>query len=307
MPMIKNGELLLKKFNFLVLFSILFFCLFSCKSLSLPEENVRALELLDNKSSFYLRIPASMDKKLIEKILRNSVQNLSPKNAASVVERIDTIYVGMIRSRKGATFQLSADCNFPKIVLDNALTKKNGWEKEFLSLKNKEGKNVSYSIFKNQNLKLSCPSEHIVCLGRDVLNMVERYNSLNNENLDNGYESLMQDAYEWLSYEDGIQDNQVRFFAQKPQSFLTLLTGARLNFQLINVRGAMENDPLSDNQYLLRLEFEFKDSRTVPAARGALSLAFGLTDSNVFMESPTHLVVSGIKIEKQSLHKILVL
>lgn len=305
--MTKNGEFLLKRFSFLVLFSILFFCLFSCKSLPLPQENVRALELLDNKSSFYLRIPASMDKDLIEKILRNSVQGLSQKNAASVVERIDTIYVGMIRNRKGTTFQLSADCDFPKIVLDNALTKKNGWEKEPLTLKNREGKNVSYQIFKNQSLKLSSPSEHIVCLGRDVLNMVEHYNSLYNENLDDGYENLLQDAYEWLSYEDGMQDNQVRFYAQKPQSFLTLLTGARLNFQLINVRGAMENDPLSDNQYLLRLEFEFKDSRTVPAARGALSLAFGLTDSNVFMESPTHLVVSDIRIEKQSLYRILVL
>lgn len=305
--MTKNGEFLLRRFKLLILFSTLIFCFFGCKSISLPQNDVSALELLDNKSSFYLRIPASMDKDLVEKVLKNSVQGLSQKNASAIVERIDTIYVGMTRSRKGTTFQLAADCNFPKIVLENSLTKKNGWEKDSLLLQNKEGKNISYSVFKSQNIMLSSPSEYIACLGRNVPNMVERYNSLSNDFPDKNYDAISQEAFEWLSYQDGIKDEQVRFFAQKPQSFLTLLTGARLNFQLINVCGAMENDSLSDKQYLLHLEFEFKDSRMVPAARGALSLAFGLTDSNVFMESPTHLVVSNIKIEKQALYKILVL
>jgi hypothetical protein len=57
----------------------------------------------------------------------------------------------------------------------------------------------------------------------------------------------------------------------------------------------------------MNLEFEFREKKVVPAAKAALSLAFGLTNSEVYLETPTHLVISNIKISKKELYKILVL
>ena len=84
-----------------------------------------------------------------------------------------------------------------------------------------------------------------------------------------------------------------------------MLTGANLTLRLLYVRGSMKVDPKLKKQYLMDLEFEFKDSRTVPAARGALSVAFGLTDSDVTQETPWHLTISNIKIDREQLYKLL--
>ena len=69
----------------------------------------------------------------------------------------------------------------------------------------------------------------------------------------------------------------------------------------------MVTDPKNDRQYLMDLEFEFKNSKLVTAARGILTLALGLTDSEVSQPEPNHLVIADIKISKEHLYKILVI
>ena len=232
---------------------------------------------------------------------------LSEKNAEKVSERIDTVYVGLARHRKSTEYQLSASCDFPKAALSAAFSKKNGWKAEPLFLPDADGKKVGYTIYDNSAVQVSFPSSDIVCAGRAVPLMVEQFHDRVNSLPLETDSPLLPDVHSWLEYEGGLKNEEIRFFAAKPQSFLTMLTGAQLNFQLVYVRGIMENDPLNDRQFRMQLEFEFRDKRLVPAARGALTVAFGLTDSEVLRETETHLTIRNIKINKNQLYGILVL
>ena len=280
--------------------------LFSCKSAPIVSD-VDPLDLLDGSSSFYLRIPQKADPALISRMLQNNLQGLSESDADRITQRIDTVYMGIRKSRKGSDFQLATSCNFPQIAVNTAFSKKNGWKSEKLSLDSKLGKPVVYTVYDNSGLLASFPSLTTGVMGRGVPAMVERYHNLLQYIESAAYDSLDENARQWLSYENELSDAQVRFFASKPQSFLTTLTGANLNFKLIYVKGYLENDPENDSQYRMQLEFEFRDSRVVGAAKAMLSVAFGLTDSNVRLTTDTHLIISGIKINKNQLYKILVI
>ena len=57
----------------------------------------------------------------------------------------------------------------------------------------------------------------------------------------------------------------------------------------------------------MNLEFDFQNPKRVTSARTILTLALGLTDSEVSQPEPNHLVISDIKISKEQLYKILVI
>ena len=97
----------------------------ACKTAVPVYDKVDVLSLLDNKSSFYLRIPTSVDSEQFEKILQAKVKGLSEANARRITERIDTIYIGLERTKKGTEYQLAASCNFPKVVIKSAFSKGN--------------------------------------------------------------------------------------------------------------------------------------------------------------------------------------
>ena len=53
---------------------------------------------------------------------------------------------------------------------------------------------------------------------------------------------------------NGVKD-EIRFCANKPQSFLTILTGAKLDLKLKEVSGIFVEDEKHQNQYILNLKF----------------------------------------------------
>lgn len=274
-----------------------------CKSTPVVQKTVHPLNLIDNNSSFYLKIPTKQDKSLVASIVEHNIKDVSESDANLIAERIDTIYLGINKRRKSTEFQLSASCSIPKIAVSKLFTKKNGWNSEKLILQNQLGDEVEYKIFDNSELLLSFPSQNLVALGRAVPSMVEVYNTYFYE-IENGpVFNLNPLITEWFEKDD----DAIRFFATKPQSFLTILTGANLNYKLVYVCGTIISDTKRDDQYIMNLEFEFREKKVVPAAKAALSLAFGLTNSEVYLETPTHLVISNIKISKKELYKILVL
>lgn len=274
-----------------------------CKSTPVVQKTVHPLNLIDNNSSFYLKIPTKQDKSLVTSIVEHNIKDVSESDANLIAERIDTIYLGINKRRKSTEFQLSASCSIPKIAVSKLFTKKNGWNSEKLILQNQLGDEVEYKIFDNSELLLSFPSQNLVVLGRAVPSMVEVYNTYFYE-IENGpVFNLNPLITEWFEKDD----DAIRFFATKPQSFLTILTGANLNYKLVYVCGTIISDTKRDDQYIMNLEFEFREKKVVPAAKAALSLAFGLTNSEVYLETPTHLVISNIKISKKELYKILVL
>ena len=289
----------------LALFSLFALSFTSCKSSALQEIYVDPLELLDNDSSFFLSIPYSADPALMTRIIESNVSSIGQENAENAAKRVGVVYAGFLKSRKSMEVQLAGNVDFPKMIQGKVFTRKNGWLESTMDIKLKDENPVKYSIWSQNDLDISLPSDKIILLGRDTKGMLERYHS---KYFDINLESdkkLIAPVKEYLSYSSSDKPAEIKFYATRPQSFLTMLTGANLTLKLLYVRGSMRLDPKLDKQYLMDLEFDFKDSRTVPAARGVLSVAFGLTDSDVTQETPWHLTISNIKINKEQLYKLL--
>lgn len=300
--MIKNGSYLLKKLNkikFSILLVLISF-LFGCKSV--PQKTyVEPLNLLDNESTFYVAIPKSVDPELVKKIITTNVQDISEKDAELIASRIEKIYCGINKSKKGIELQGSIKANIPTSYVPKVFNKRNGWNEGVVS-----GSTEDFKYYSNDFINIAFPSSNIVCIGRGMQYMLNTYDVLSNEISAEGdviknKSELPDELYNYL-----LNANEdIRFYANKPQSFLSLLTGANLNLKLVDVSGAFIVDPSHENQYLLQLNFDFKNEKYLRAGKGLLALAFGLANGQTEIVGNTKLIVKDIKINKNQLYKIL--
>lgn len=300
--MIKNGSYLLKKLNkikFSILLVLISF-LFGCKSV--PQKTyVEPLNLLDNESTFYVAIPKSVDPELVKKIITTNVQDISEKDADLIASRIEKIYCGINKSKKGIELQGSIKANIPTSYVPKVFNKRNGWNEGVVS-----GSTEDFKYYSNDSINIAFPSSNIVCIGRGMQYMLNTYDVLSNEisaegDIITNKSELPDELYNYLLN----ANNEIRFYANKPQSFLSLLTGANLNLKLIDVSGAFIVDPSHENQYLLQLNFDFKNEKYLRAGKGLLALAFGLANGQTEIVGNTKLIVKDIKINKNQLYKIL--
>lgn len=295
----------MKKLNKIFKFSILLVSVLiafaGCKSA--PKGSpVDAIELLDNNSAFYIAIPKAADPEFIQRIIQNNVKNVSESDAKLITEHVNKIYCGMNRTKNHTEIQSSIEADIPRKYLPKVLNKKNGWEERKISVDNS---NSTYSIYSN-SIDLAFPSNEIGCIGRNVEEMLIKYDSISNileKQPGELYSDLNDDL---LSYLKGAE-TEIRFYANKPQSFLTILTGAQLDLKLIDVKGSFIVDPKHPNQYLLDIDFNFKNATFMKAGRALLTLAFGLTNSQSIVYNDSGLRITGIKLDKNQLYKLLVL
>lgn len=287
------------------LFAISFFFVAGCKSVP-AARNVNAVELLDDKSAFYIAVPSSADSDLIERIIKSNVSGLSDSNAKIICEKIDKVYCGINRSKNSVEFQCVVDGNIPVNTMPKILSKKNGWTTDAFVPQNSANQ---YKIFnfseRNSSLDMAFPSQKLACVGRDVRDMISRYDFLRNLPSDDYDLNVLVDK-KLAEYLLGAKD-EIRFYANKPQSFLTILTGVQLDLRLNEVRGAFTQDPKRKNQYLLNLRFDFKNEKYLKAGKSLLNLAFGLTNSTTVVAETNILEINEIKIDKNQLYKLLVL
>ncbi len=296
--MIKLNSFIKKIF----LFSAVLCSFIACKSAPVSVE-VRPLDILDEKSSFYLAIPKSVDPVLVQTIIQNNVEGLSDKNASLIVEHINKIYCGLNRSKNKTTIQATIAASIPQKYVSKVLSKKNGFtSSKFVPEKSQN----EYTFYSNEKIELVFPSSKIACLGRNLEDVISTYDTIFTTAQPNYFSSefslLDEDLYEYL---DSAED-EIRFYANKPQSFLTILTGANLDLKLVNVKGSFSLDSKHNEQYLLNLDLNFRNEKFLKAGRTLLTLAFGLTDSQSEING-THFLVKGIKIHKKQLYKLLIL
>ena len=312
--MTENGVFSLRKhrkFHKVIIFLItLFFAsaaqfFFSCKSTPPVLSSVNPLELIDGENHFFMSIPYSADPSLISTLIEKNVEGIGPEEARMVSKRVSVLHVGMIRSKKSIDFQISGKVDFPAILVKKVFTKKNGFDERKMDMPEVFGLPASYSIYRKDGLDICVPSEKIVLLGRGVPKMLENYHAKANGIFLEAKNPIPAEIFSFLSSAE--EDSCMKFYASKPQNFLSMLTGANLSLKLAYVRGTMVQDSNSKEQYRMDLEFEFKDPRFIPLAKGTLSLAFGLTDSEVFLQSPTNLRISNIKIGKEPLYRLLII
>ena len=280
--------------------SILFLLLLAgCKSAP-AGRTVDPLELIDNESSFYIAVPRAADNVLIERIVKGFYEKASDSDAKLVADHVNKIYCGLNRSKNNMDIQAAIDGNIPRKLLPKVLNNKNGWQtSDYIP----EGSAAAYKVYSN-NIDMSFPSEKIACIGRNTKGMLTRYDTLSKLPPDDPV-ALYSDLEEELtSYLKGAED-EIRFFANKPQSFLTILTGASLDLKLIDVRGSFKTDPKHQNQYLLTLDFRFRNGTFLKAGKTLLILAFGLTNSQEEIIGENELIIHDIRIDKQQLYKLL--
>ena len=300
--MIKNGSYLLKKLNkikFSILLVLISF-LFGCKSV--PQKTyVEPLNLLDNESTFYVAIPKSVDPELVKKIITTNVQDISEKDADLIASRIEKIYCGINKSKKGIELQGSIKANIPTSYVPKVFNKRNGWNEGVVS-----GSTEEFKYYSNDSINIAFPSSNIVCIGRGMQYMLDTYDVLSNEissedDIITNKSELPDELYNYLLN----ANDEIRFYANKPQSFLSVLTGASLDLKLIQVYGSFVVDPKHESQYILDLHFDFKNEKYLRAGKGLLFLAFGLTNGQIEVLESNKLVVKDIKIKKEQLYKIL--
>lgn len=272
-----------------------------CKTLP-AGRSVDPIELLDNTSGFYIAIPKTADEDLINRIIENNIKNINSSDIKRISNCINKVYCSLNRSKKGTEIQAAIDSSVPKKFLPKILNTKAGWQ---ITKFSPDNSNNEYQYYTYQGLDIAFPSENITCLGRDVKNMILKYDSLSSMPAENN--DIYSDLDESLVHYLKDAENEIRFYANKPQSFLTILTGAQLDLKLIDVCGSFLTDPQHENQYLLNLNFKFRNEKYLKAGRTLLTLAFGLTNSQSIVIGTSELQINGIKLDKKQLYKLLVL
>ena len=308
--MTKHGAFLLKKLKFLLPLALAFSVIILAGCKSVPQgtfRQVRAVELLDNESSFYIAIPRSADSELIDRIIKGNVQNISDSDASLISNHIEKVYCGLNRHKNTTEIQCAIDtASIPVKMIPRILTSKKGWV--HLPYKVPDSPN-QYLVFDYNGLQMLFPSQNLCCLGRGLDFMIHKYDAISALPAEDTtpYYEIPDELYDYL---EGAQ-NDIRFYANKPQSFLTILTGTNLNLNLQDVRGSFVTDQLHPSQYILKLHFRFKSEKMLKAGKTLLILAFGLTDSQASVAEgeagSNELIIQGIKLDKQQLYKLLVL
>lgn len=281
-----------------IIFSLL---VFGCKSAPVGR-TVDPIELLDNESSFYIAIPKNADSVLINRIINNNIGGITESDAKMISDRVNKIYCGLDRKKNHVDIQASIDGNIPLKFIPKGLNSKTGFSvQKFTPAES----NLTFDIYSNESIDLAFPTSNICCLGRDVQGMLTKYDSLLTLPVD--YTDIVSDLDpQLIEYLKGAE-TEIRFYANKPQSFLTILTGAQLDLKLIDVKGSFVTDPKFENQYLLNIDFNFKNEMFMKAGRTLLTLAFGLTNSQSIVYGESGLQINGIKLDKKQLYKLLVL
>lgn len=293
----------MKKHNLhagLVSASILFFLLLAgCKSAPAGRP-VDALELIDNQSSFYIAVPKAADNVLIERMITGFYEGASEADAQMIADHVNKVYCGLNRSKHGTEVQASIEGSIPSKMVPRLLNEKKGWVvSDFTPAKSIN----SYKIYSGP-VEMTFPSSKLACIGRNLEGMLTKYDALAALPAEDTT-ALYSDLDEELTTYLKGAETDIRFYANKPQSFLTILTGAQLDLKLIDVKGSFTSDPKHPNQYFLTLDFQFKNGTFLKAGRTLLILAFGLTNSQEEIIGDSELIIHDIRIDKQQLYKLL--
>lgn len=278
-------------------------CIFFSSCVSLPKgKEVNSIDLLDSQNSFFITIPNNIDDDLIEKVLNNNVPNLAEREIKKIVDRIDTLYIG-VKKLKNPSIQMVVDGNFPKKLIPKVLNSKNGWDVQLFS---PENSSRNYQIYSANDINLSFPSKNKACIGRDVGKMISAYDT--ELFYDDGFESNSSCLDDYFYHFLTEKTDEIRFYSNNPNGFLSSFFGLNLDLKLVNIAGTIKNDKENENQYIIKFIFKFNNKKFMKAGKALLKLAFGITNSEVGQsDDDSELIITNIRIKKEQIYKFLVL
>ena len=297
-------------FSVLICFILLFTVwsgFISCKSVP-TGNNVDPLNLLDGDSDFYIAIPKSADPQLFDTLIKKNIPGVSQKDLKRISQRTSKVYVGILNSISGSYIQAAAEGDIPVNYIPCLLTKRKGWFiRDSISLQPNSA--FVHKIYNSNNIDLSFPSSNIVCIGRNVDFMLDKYNSLAFSDILDGvsfkanYSELPDDLFYFLK---GAEED-IRFYSKETKNFLENLTGQKLDLKLIDIQGIFSLDENNLDIYNLNMILNFQSKKFLKAGRALIRMAFGLSSSDVVALSDNVLEIKKLQIKKEQLYKILAL
>ena len=138
-----------------------------CKSskVEIEVQNVDPLSLLEENSSIYMSVPASKNQELVSKILCSKISGLAEKDARAIAARTEILYAGLGTVDDRSRLQIVSETSIPRIVVQSSLSKKNGWEKSFVSYYEKVFEKFTHA---SDGFQASFPSSNLVCASQNV-------------------------------------------------------------------------------------------------------------------------------------------
>ena len=283
--------------------------------MTMPKgRKVEALALLDNRSNLYFAVPNNVDNELVEKIISDNVSGLAKHEIERIISRINTAYIGVNTSKKvfsSDSVQVAVDGNIPKKMVHKVLTKNKDWDVIMCSsCTAKKHPIYTRAIIpgSQEYISLSVPSNNVACMGRNIDQMLERYDTLSlpdfADQVNNNEDSLAQTDEYFYNYLLEAKD-EIRFFANNPKSFLSTIIGANLDLKIITVAGSIVKDDKDPEKYKVKFIFKFSNNKYLKAGRALLKLALGMSSSEVEDGEDSELIVKNVLINKEQIYKLL--
>lgn len=306
---------------------------------------VLPVRLLDPTLPFYVMLPMSADKEVSKSIINFLLSQYTTNKevTSKLLSSINCLYLSMKHKKEEDDRSIVIDYKGKKDVLEPLFATLLGTtpytvtlplpnteeeaREEGNTLEDKEAVlEVSYKIFnlKEGNSFLFL-SDDLAYYGKNAFRTLALYHyfayygkfpnaslekiieSLQEEGEEentNAYAELPEEVQEFLYFREKDK-SEARFYALKPQSFLTTLTGTSLNFNLKYASGIMKTVHKSEDAYLLTLDLEFKNTKYIKAAAGSLTVAFGLSSASIEYPTSTHLTIEGVRVKKKTLYQVL--
>ena len=281
-----------------------FFAIASCKSAPVSTLNpVKAFDVLDDDGALYISIPARENSELLEKFIASFKLGVSESDAKMIVSKLDRVYASFGSKANKRRICVSAEANIPGAV--TGVLKKNGYEEATVEAESIHGPKTLYKYYSSESIQMAFPSAKNVLISKNVVPLIKNYafeemvaNGAGNFEEPYREDWYNSDLYKWLTEDT----TKIHFYIVRPQSFLSNLLGSAVStktFKLNYAKGEFEKLP--NSKYGLTLELNFMESRFIKPAVSLLSLALGLTDSEIEQIDNNTVKLSGVHISSKQL------
>lgn len=189
-----------------------------CKSskVEIEVQNVDPLSLLEENSSIYMSVPASKNQELVSKILCSKISGLAEKDARAIAARTEILYAGLGTVDDRSRLQIVSETSIPRIVVQSSLSKKNGWEKSFVSYYEKVFEKFTHA---SDGFQASFPSSNLVCASQNVDLLLKKF-AENNPAPETAWKN-------WIAQD--LSQGEILFYITKPGQYLRSLIGQSIN------------------------------------------------------------------------------
>lgn len=261
-----------------------------------PEPKaVHPLALLSSDSSIYVNVSVPYHQELTASILCSQVQGLSEKDALSLAERLDNLYIGLGTVKDRSRLEVASLVDIPKVAVKSVFSKKHGWKSEPYVIEEKE-----FNIYSRQDteFKVALPENDYLCVGQDIKPLLDKF-SLNPAIEDTPWNN-------WINE----QTEEILFYITKPGQYLRNLIGIQINLGTDAIYGSLtyvpdEKKPKAySGKYELSFNMHLQDKRAMDSFKSLLALSFGMMGVKISAVDDLTVRLSGVEVTENQIKEL---